>query len=71
MKKKINIDGITSSYNIAHVTDVLNEISGVRCVWINLEEKNAIVKLDFNVDDNKFSTALNHAGYKTLRVKSI
>ncbi|WP_075727899.1 heavy-metal-associated domain-containing protein [Tissierella creatinophila] len=71
MKKKITIEGITSSYCITHITDILKDICGVINVWINLDEKNAIIKLDFNIDDNKLSTAINNAGYKTIIVKSI
>ena len=71
MKKKITIEGVTASYNITHISSILKGVYGVKNVWLNLDEKNAIVKLEYNVDDNKLSTALNNAGYKTIKIKTI
>ncbi len=71
MKKKIIIEGANSSHCITHVNDILKNVYGVKNVWINLDEKNVIVKLDCNIEDNKLSNTVNQIGYKAIKVITI
>ena len=71
MKKKITIEGMSCSHCIGHVTEALKEVCGVKEVWVNLDEKNAIVELAHDVEDNKLSDAVKETGYDAVKVESI
>lgn len=71
MKKKITIEGMSCGHCVKHVTEALEEVSGVKEVRVNLEEKNAIVELAHDVENNKLSEAVIEAGYDVLKVEAV
>ncbi len=71
MKKKITIEGMSCSHCIGHATEALKEVGGVKEVWVNLDEKNAIVELAHEVEVSKLKNAVNEAGYDAIKVETV
>ncbi len=71
MKKRITIEGMSCGHCVGHITEALKEVCGVKEVWVNLDEKNAVVELAHDVEDNKLKDAVSEAGYDAIKVESI
>ncbi|APM38893.1 heavy-metal-associated domain-containing protein [Clostridium kluyveri] len=71
MKKKISIKGMTCRHCAMHVEEALNEICGVKSAKADLKEKDAVVELAHNVDDEKFKTAIADAGYEVVTIETV
>ncbi len=69
MKKKIFIEGMSCQNCVRHVTEALEEISGVKSVKVDLEGKFAEVELDSPVEDEKFKAAIDEAGYEVTSIE--
>jgi len=69
MKKKIFIEGMSCQHCVRHVTEALEEISGVKSVKVDLAGKYAEVELAHEVDDEKFKTAIDEAGYEVISIE--
>lgn len=69
MKKKIFIKGMSCQHCVRHVTEALEEISGVKSVKVDLAGKYAEVELAHEVDDEKFKTAIDEAGYEVTSIE--
>ena len=71
MKKQINIEGMSCGHCVKHVENALVEVKGVEKVEVNLQDKNAIVVLNQEVDDSKLKEAVEEAGYDVTSIKGI
>lgn len=69
MKKKIFIEGMSCQNCVRHVTEALEEISGVKSVKVDLEGKFAEVELDSPVEEEKFKAAIDEAGYEVTSIE--
>lgn len=68
MKKEILIEGMSCMHCVKHVTDALNEISGVTDVSVNLESKMATFNALDNVKDETLKATIEEAGYKVIKI---
>ena len=64
MQKTVNIEGMMCSHCVAHATEALKCVAGVADAQVSLENKNAVVTLDGDVDDQALVDAIVAAGYK-------
>lgn len=64
MQKTVNIEGMMCSHCVAHATEALKGVAGVADAQVSLENKNAVVTLDGDVDDQALVDAIVAAGYK-------
>ena len=64
MEKILKIEGMMCNHCVMHVQKTLAAIPGVAEVTVSLEEKNAKVKLNQDVADEVFKTAIEDAGYQ-------
>ena len=71
MKKQINIEGMSCGHCVKHVENALVEVKGVEKVEVSLQDKNAIVVLNQEVDDSKLKEAVEEAGYDVTSIKGI
>lgn len=68
MTKTIKIEGMMCTHCTGRVNDVLNAIDGVSAT-VSLEEKQAVVTLEKNVDDEILKKAITDAGYKVISIE--
>jgi copper chaperone len=69
MKKKIFIDGMSCQHCVNRVTRALEEIPGVKSAKVDLDEKLAVVELDYDVDNDTFKTVIYDAGYDVTHIE--
>lgn len=71
MNKKIIIEGLNCGHCVKKVRDALNEICGVKSVNVDLKDKNAVVELAHEVDNEQFKLAIDNIGYKVTEVQTL
>lgn len=69
MKKKIFIDGMSCQHCVNRITRALEEIPGVKSAKVDLDEKLAVVELDYDVDNDTFKTVIYDAGYDVTHIE--
>ena len=69
MTKEIFIEGMSCSHCVMHIEEALKGICGVKSAKVDLEAKSAIVELAHEVEDEKFNSAIEDAGYKATRIE--
>ena len=69
MKKKINIEGMSCTHCVNHVTEELKKVDGVSDVQVNLEEKNAVVEVGCCTSDDALKAAVEEAGYEAVSIQ--
>ncbi len=68
MGKTLKIEGMMCNHCVMHVQKTLAAIPGVAEVTVCLDEKNAKVKLNQDVADEVFKTAIEDAGYQLAEI---
>ena len=68
MEKILKIEGMMCNHCVMHVQKTLAAIPGVAEVTVSLEEKTAKVKLNQDVADEAFKTAIEDAGYQLTEI---
>ena len=68
MEKNLKIEGMMCNHCVMHVKKTLAAISGVAEVTVRLDEKKAKVKLNQDVADEVFKTAIEDAGYQLAEI---
>ena len=68
MEKILKIEGMICNHCVMHVKKTLAAIPGVAEVTVRLDEKNAKVKLNQDVADEVFKTAIEDAGYQLAEI---
>lgn len=68
MEKILKIEGMMCNHCVMHVQKTLAAIPGVAEVTVRLDEKNTKVKLNQNVADEVFKTAIEDAGYQLAEI---
>jgi Cu2+-exporting ATPase len=64
MEKTINVEGMMCNHCVAHVTKALEGVEGVEKARVSLDDKNAVVELSSDVDDQALIDAVVDAGYE-------
>lgn len=64
MKKTILISGMTCGHCVKRVENALLGVKGVVAAVVNLEEKNAVVESNADVNENLLKEAIDDAGYE-------
>lgn len=68
MRKKITIEGMSCQHCVAHVTEALTELDGVKNVDVNLSAGIAIIETDKDVKDDTIRSAVDEAGYDVMSI---
>ena len=68
MEKNLKIEGMMCNHCVMHVQKTLAAIPGVAEATVSLDEKNAKVKLNQDVADEVFKTAIEDAGYQLAEI---
>lgn len=69
MTKKLFIEGMSCGHCAAHVEEALKEVDGIKSVKVTLKDKNAVIELTHDVDDEKLKEAIDEAGYELVRIE--
>lgn len=69
MNKKILIDGMSCANCVNHVTNALEELSGVTKVTVDLDTKTALIETSGVVKDNDIKSAIDDAGYEVVGIE--
>ncbi len=64
MQKTVDIEGMMCQHCVAHATEALKGVPGVEDAQVSLENKNAVVTLSGDVDDQALIDAVVAAGYQ-------
>lgn len=65
MRKKLLIDGMSCMNCVRHLKEALQEdISGVKVIDVNLEEKFALIEAEENVTDEMIKDVILDLGYE-------
>ena len=64
MTKTLKIEGMMCKHCVMHVEEALKKVDGVKNVTVFLENKNAVVELEKDVDDSVFKEVIKKAGYE-------
>ena len=67
--KTLDIEGMMCEHCVAHVTQALEGVRGVKNVHVSLDEKNATLDAGPLVSDKKLSKAVEDAGYKVVGIR--
>jgi copper ion binding protein len=68
MTKKLKVDGMSCKHCAARVESALASVAGVKKAKVKLKEGIALVKLDAEIADSIFKTAIEEAGYELKEV---
>lgn len=71
MKKVIKIEGMSCMHCVKHVEEALMDLKEVTKVTVNLNEKNALLELDYNVEDSKLEEVIKEAGYDVIGITNL
>lgn len=71
MTLKLLIDGMSCKHCVRRIKEALQEMAQVRYVEVDLEDKSAIVKLEKQVEQDKFRAAVEQAGYVLVGIEKI
>jgi len=69
MEKRLKIEGMMCGHCVMHVQKALAAVPGADEVSVSLEDKSARVKLNQNVADDTFRTAVQDAGYELTGIE--
>ncbi|MDX9807237.1 MAG: cation transporter [Acholeplasma sp.] len=69
MKKRIQIEGMSCMHCVKHVTNALNEVTGVSQVVVNLKQNDAVIEVAENVQNDVLSSAIAEAGYTATKIE--
>ncbi|RRF90515.1 MAG: heavy metal translocating P-type ATPase [Coriobacteriaceae bacterium] len=67
--KTLDIEGMMCEHCVAHVTEALEGVRGVKNVHVSLEDKNATLDAGPLVSNKKLEKAVADAGYKVVAVR--
>lgn len=69
MNKKILIEGMSCEHCVKHVTNALEELSGVTKATVNLGTKTAVIETSSEVKDEDIKFAIDDAGYEVVGIE--
>jgi copper chaperone len=71
MKKQIFIEGMTCGHCSGRVEKALKAVDGIVDAKVDLDNKNAIVEMNANVEDGVLKETVEDAGYDVVDIKNI
>ncbi|MCT4564889.1 MAG: heavy-metal-associated domain-containing protein [Maledivibacter sp.] len=71
MKKMILIEGMSCHHCTGRVERALSEIDGVTVESISVDEKNAVIALQREIDEKVIRDTIDEAGYDVVEIKEI
>ncbi|MCG8542487.1 MAG: heavy-metal-associated domain-containing protein [Clostridia bacterium] len=71
MKKMILIEGITCSHCSDRVGKALNQIDGVKVESVSVDEKNALITLEKEVEEKLIRDTIYDAGYDVIDIREV
>lgn len=71
MNKKLSIEGMSCQHCVMHVTNALNEVSGVSEVEVKLADNSAVITAADSVSDESIKEAVADAGYEVTNIEEI
>ena len=71
MKKMILIEGMSCHHCTGRVERALNELDGVKVESMSVDEKNAIITLEKEIDEKLIRDTVDDAGYDVIEIKEI
>lgn len=69
VKQVVTIEGMKCMNCVAHATDALKSIEGVKSVNVNLEKKEAVIKSKDGIDPESIKKAISDVGYTVTDIK--
>ena len=66
MEKVLSIEGMSCQGCVRHVTKALEAVEGVKAVEVSLENKNATVSSDQEINTEILVKAVENSGYKVV-----
>lgn len=63
-KMIVNVDGMSCNNCAKHVKNALEELDQVKEVIVNLDEKNAELSYESEIDEKEIENAITEAGYE-------
>ncbi len=69
MKKTVYVEGMMCMHCVAHVKKALEGVDGVASVEVSLENKNAVVTLEKDVENTALTAAIVDAGYEVKEIQ--
>lgn len=69
VKQVVTIEGMKCMHCVAHATDALKSIEGVKSVNISLEKKEAVIKSKDGIDPESIKKAIYDVGYTVTDIK--
>ena len=71
MKKKLFIEGMSCGHCVKHVSDALNELTGVNKVEVDLAGKYAVLDAVQEISDEDIRVAIDDAGYEVVKIEEL
>lgn len=71
MKKMILIEGMSCHHCTGRVERALNELEGVTVESISVDEKNAVIALEKDVDEKIIRDTVDEAGYDVVDIREM
>ena len=71
MKKMILIEGMSCHHCSGRIQKALGELDGVKVESISVDEKNAVITLEKEIDEKLIRDTVDDAGYDIIGIKEI
>ncbi|MCP4756398.1 MAG: heavy metal translocating P-type ATPase, partial [Proteobacteria bacterium] len=71
MKTEISIDGMSCQHCAKNVTEKLNQIESITSTVVNLDDKNAVVESDGQLDEALIARTITDAGYTVQGIRAL
>ncbi|AKL93560.1 heavy metal transport/detoxification protein [Clostridium aceticum] len=71
MEKKILIEGMSCGHCVGHVERALKEVKESIEVKVDLEGKNAVIKLKEDISNEKLKEVVEEAGYDVVAIENL
>lgn len=66
--KKVGIEGMSCGHCVHHVTEALKGVKGVSSVSVSLNQNQAMLETDDDVNDDALRHAVEEAGYSVTSI---
>ncbi|SKC83287.1 heavy-metal-associated domain-containing protein [Maledivibacter halophilus] len=71
MKKMIVIEGMSCNHCTGRVERALSELDGVVVESVSVDKKNAVIKLEKEIDESVIRQTVDDAGYDVMEIREI
>ena len=69
LMKTISIEGMQCNHCKMSVEKALNSIEGITSVEVNLENKNAVIEFNKEIENDKIKSVIEEAGFEVIDIK--